>query len=63
MRVLGKSGNVIVGLVTPEFIEQQERIHVVEPRRPQEAAQLHTGPFLGGNALEYSIRNSVSHVV
>jgi hypothetical protein len=51
----GKAGDVILGLVGAELIEQQERVEVGQLRLPDDAAQLHAcavgGRYAGDDAL------------
>nr|QBM06462.1 pirin [uncultured bacterium] len=43
VRMLGKAGDVIVGAVGTEFVQQQERVEHVQPGLADDAFQFHAG--------------------
>jgi hypothetical protein len=50
MRMLGKAGDVIGGIVRAEFVQHQEWIDVIELRRADEAVELHPRAVADRNA-------------
>ena len=45
MRMPGKAGLVLVGIVVAEIVEQQERIELLGVAEAEGAAQMHAGAF------------------
>jgi hypothetical protein len=50
VRVIGKAGEVVLGLIGAELIEHEERIQVRQLWLPDDPAQLHAGAIGGGQA-------------
>jgi hypothetical protein len=46
-----KTGDIIIGVITPEFIQKKKRIQHIEFRRANDAGQAHTSPIAGLDAL------------
>ena len=58
----GKPGEVVVGAVVAEIVEQQERIELVGVAEPEGALQLDAGAFHGGGGLDDALDGSNGHV-
>jgi hypothetical protein len=48
VRVSGKAGEVVIGNVVSEVIQEQERIELGRVAEPESPAQTHPGTFQGG---------------
>ena len=57
----GKAGEVILGPVVAEIVEQQERIELAGVAEPEGAVQLHAGAFHGGRGLDDALDRSNGH--
>ncbi len=61
MRMPGKSGEIILGNIVAEIVEEQERIEVVGVAEAEGAAQMHSGAFERGLGLDEALDGSNGH--
>ena len=57
----GKAGEIVVGTVVAEIVEQQERIELAGVAEAEGAAQLDAGAFDGGLGLDDALDGSDGH--
>ena len=61
MRMPGKAGLVLVGIVVAEIVEQQERVELLGVAEAEGAAQMHAGAFHGGLGLDDLLDGTNGH--
>jgi hypothetical protein len=61
MRVPRKSGQIVVGVLVTEVVEQEKRIEVTSVTKTKSATQSHTSAFNGGFGLNDSLDWSYRH--
>ena len=61
VRMPGKAGQVILGNVVAEIVEQQERIEVGRVAEAERPAQVHARAFQGGLGLDEPLDGSDGH--
>ena len=61
VRVPGKSGEVVLGNVVAEIVEEQERVEVVGVAEAEGAAQMHSGTFERGLGLDEALDGANGH--
>jgi hypothetical protein len=57
MGMIGKTGDVVIGLVRPELVEEKEGVKMVERRSTYAAAQANAGS-IGSVLADYSANGS-----
>ena len=57
----GKAGDVVVGVVGAELVQQQERIEHVQARLADDALQLHAGAVGGVHAANAAGDVAIAH--
>ena len=63
MRMPGKSGEIVLGNVVAEIVEQQERIELVRVAEAEGAAQMDSRTFECGLGLDEALDGSNGHLV
>ena len=61
MRMPGKAGLVLVGIVVAEIVQQQERIELLGVAEAEGAAQMHAGAFHGRLGLDDLLHGTDGH--
>ena len=61
MRMPGKAGLVLVGIVVAEIVQQQERIELLGVAEAEGAAQMHAGALHGGLGLDDLLHGTDGH--
>ena len=62
MRMIRKTGDVLVGIVAAEMVEHQERIEILQRRRAQGAMHSDAGPFGNGDGVDLLLDGTDVHV-